>query len=517
MTKRLQPILEVKPGERYLSNLDTPGREVSIVFVVGALLTLGAAFGAHMVNHGYYSAAAIRPQMLALAALLGLWLLRKRFGDAPRNWLSPDVVFVAPFCVFHFAYLAYYVLGWAPPEREVFFSPTLLEAASFLSVACLGVFLIGYECAGGLFRRANHAPRIENIDATVLSISKTLLLVSVVFMVGVMLHVGIGRLMTNYRLMTEIGYTAFGRFFWVAQNLGAVAMAMYCAASGLLYRKAMHGLVFPAIAIGFALLILLCGDRGGFIYLMIVPITAFYYFQYKIKIRWVLAGFAGLLFLMGVVSATRGAITLNVAQIAEEYKHVARKEEQNALTRTLLEFGVSIKTVVIAMAVVPDEADYWYGRSYLDSLEVAVPNVIPGMVRTGEQGLGTWLNEGVFGSSQRTWGRGGSIAMEAYVNFGFIGGILFFGLLGAVYRTLYERFLARPSFLRAVLLFALFSATMLWVRNTSYLVARTMLWALLTAWTLQQLYAQQPTAGQAPANADAGGMRERLSVTNEVV
>jgi hypothetical protein len=78
--------------------------------------------------------------------------------------------------------------------------------------------------------------------------------------------------------------------------------------------------------------------------------------------------------------------------------------------------------------------------------------------------------------------------MEAYVNFGFIGGVISFLFLGGFYRFLYERFLARPNFVRTVLLLASISALMIWMRNTSLVYTRTFVWAMIAPWAVQLLF-----------------------------
>jgi hypothetical protein len=488
-----RPILDLKDRGAWLTNLDVAGRRPGRILVIGTILCVLASWIAWRQYAGDPTPRAFLPMVVSILAMLVIWFVNKLLGEKPQNWLSPDVVFVLMFSVFHFSYIVYYAFGLVMYDQEVFFNPEKAPNAVFFSQCCLAVFLVAYELAGALYPSHRSAAQLTPCDRRIIPASQAIVLVAIIFMLTAMASVGIGRLMQDYTLMTEIGYTPLGRFFWVAHSLGVVGLVLHCAASGLTRRRAMSGLLFPVLALGFIVFVLLLGDRGGFIQVAIIPVVAFYYFQRKIRWRWAAGMGLALMFAMGVVGAARTRVTLDVRGMLQEYQVQAARAEYDFVSRTLIEFGFSLKTVVIAMDLVPEEYPYWLGRSHLDGLQYVVPNVIPGLVRGG-RGLVAWLNEEAFGSMRWTHGRGGSIAMEAYVNFGFLGGALWFIVVGLLYRILYERFLARPNFLRAVLLLAGIVCLMLWVRNSSALVPRLLMWPLLAAWILQFIWKPEPAA-----------------------
>jgi hypothetical protein len=490
---KTRPVLDLNDRGAWLTNLDVPGRRPGPVLVVGTILCLLASWISWRQYSGDPTPGAFLPMVLSTLAMLAIWFVNKLVADKPQNWLSPDVIFVLMFSVFHFAYIVYYAFGLVMYDHEVFFNPEKAPDAVFFSQCCLAAFLVAYELAGALYPLRQTAAQLVPCDRRIILASQAIVLTAIVFMLAAMVSVGIGRLMQDYSLMTEIGYTPLGRFFWVAHSLGVVGLVLHCAASGLTRRRAMSGIVFPVLALGFIMFVLLLGDRGGFIQVAIIPLAAFYYFQNKIRWRWAAGMVLVLMFAMGVVGAARTRVTLDPRGMLQEYQLQAAGAEQDFVSRTLVEFGFSLKTVVIAMDLVPGQCPYWFGRSYLDGLQYVVPNVIPGLVRGG-RGLVAWLNEEAFGSMRWTHGRGGSIAMEAFVNFGFVGGIAWFVVVGALYRVVYERFLARPNLLRAVLLLAAIVCLMLWVRNSSMHVPRLLVWPLLTAWILQFIWKPEPAA-----------------------
>jgi len=470
----------------FLTDLDLPGRQPRALYLLGLLLATLPAIAGNMLYSGQTDNAAFLPATYSALAILVVWVLNKLLSPKPRNWLGGDTFFLALFWLFHFTYLVYYSFDWVLYDVEVFLVPATVWRATLFCVLSLVVFLAAYEMTGWRYPPLREAPRLMPAPPGTLLVGKVLVTLCLVFMLGVLLSVGVGTLMTDYRSLIRIGMTTGGRFFFLGLSLGAVALAIYCGASGLNHFKAMSGPVWFVIGSALTVLPLLLGDRGGFIFLAAVPVLAFHYFQRRVGLPILIVLMIALLFISTVVAISRNTITMDVTKMYAEYKYRAGEASGNALDRALVEFGTSIKTVVVAMDLVPRQYPYWRGRSYWGSLMIAIPNVIPGQIRAGE-GLGEWLNDVAYGTN-RTSGRGGSIAMEAYVNFGYVGGILSFALLGVCFRALYERFLRRPDLLRIVLFFAANSSIMLWVRNTSFVMPRTMLWALGAAWLIQTFF-----------------------------
>jgi len=243
----------------------------------------------------------------------------------------------------------------------------------------------------------------------------------------------------------------------------------------------MHGKIFSVLVFLFISSVLLLGDRGGFIYLAIVPVMTYHYFQNRIKLYVMCISVLVTFFIMGFIGITRSAAVLDLPKATEVYEK--KVSENNVIIQTGLEFGTTLKTVVIAIALVPSKHDYWLGKSYIDAFKIVVPNVMPGATRISK-GLAVWLTESAFGKLDNTHGRGGSIAMEAYMNFGFYGGALSFLFVGWFFRFIYERYLSKPNLMNAVVLLSASSGLMLWVRNTSNAMPRNIIWAMVTCWIL---------------------------------
>jgi hypothetical protein len=467
-------VLEERPP--FLFDFDIPSRKTNSIYIIVLVVAgISSVFSYFFNRYQTNSSSFLVPSLLALLINV-TFIVNKVSSSKPYNFLSPDTFFISVFSVFHFSYLVLYAFKVIPYDDEVFWNPYLVQKAYLFCILSLIVFLIGYEMASGNY--IDSPFEYEVVNPTMILISKLLILICFFLFWGVIFSVGFFRVISDYQVLTRIGGFAGGRLFYVSQNIAIIALAMYCAASGLNYQKFMIGRFTPFIALGFILSILALGDRGGFIFFAPVPLIAFHYFQKKIKIRWLILGTVLLLFVMTVIGLTRDIVGGDLLKTISEFKYQSQKQKYNPVVRSLVEFGVTIKTVVIAMDLVPKQHGYWYGKTYLDSIPGVLPNLIPGWVRTA-QGTDVWITETAFGSLQSTHGRGGSIAMETYMQFGFIGGIVFFAALGVVYRRLYERFLKKQSFSRTVILFISVTVLVFWIRNTIFVVTRTVIWTLL--------------------------------------
>jgi len=472
----------------FLDNLDVPGRPLKWFYVAGLLLCGFFAYLFYIPYRGQTDPNVFLPQVVLLFLVLFIWIVRKFLVVQPVNILSPDVLFVSLFSVFHFSYIVFYALRLADWDDEIFWAPETVLKAVLFCLWCLLFFLMGYEAAGSKFRIQSFSSELRPCPLFCLKAGKMFVFFAVFFFWGTLFSAGFSRLISDYKLLIRVGeLTAWGRFFWLAHDLGIIGLVIYCTASSLLYHKTMSGVLFTVLTWFYIAGLLLLGDRGGFIQAAIIPIVTFHYFHRKIKSHWVAGIVLILFFVMAVIGITRNVAVLDVKRIAQEFQSVKETEKINPITRTLLEFGASIKTVGIAMKLVPEQYSYRYGLSYLQNLHLLIPNIIPGFIRTQEESIGAWLTEAAFGSLASTHGRGGSIAMEAYLNFGFIGGIVFFGFLGYIYRILYERILSRPTFLRIALFLGFTAGLTLWIRNTANTFYRPFVWTFLIAWIVYWL------------------------------
>src|SRR5690606_34247883 len=150
---------------------------------------------------------------------------------------------------------------------------------------------------------------------------------------------------------------------------------------------------------------LLIGQRAYFLYYLVVVMTAYQFFYKRINFPKLIIIGSIILFISGVLAVSRIESVYNPI---EAYRLYSESKENNPIISSIAEFGATFKTIPIIMTYIPESYGYLKGETLIDSLKIALPNF--GEARYSND-LATWLTSTAFGDN--TWGRGGSIAMEA--------------------------------------------------------------------------------------------------------
>ncbi len=410
-------------------------------------------------------------------------------GLRGRHLLSPESFFVLFFSLFHFGYLILYFFGLGEYEAEVFYNVLSLENSINYSLACVCFFITVY--------RAIEFPRQRSIDASmssrpelddaqsqaVFSVSKILLVFSfLLFWIPVIPVAPI--VLSDYRSLISIGeISPLGRFFWLGQYVGYCAIALFLTGKHAVSERLSRGWAFYLLIL-YVLSYLLTGDRGGFISYFVIIV--FYYSFSEKRISLATAGSTVLLLLAisAMVAVGRGQSAFNPIEMVRIYIDSGR---QSPLVDALTEFGLSIKTVVIAMYYVPERYPFWFGASFVDSLLIAIPNPFGFRVSSG---LGVFITEVAFGPIDSTHGRGGSIAMESYLNFGYFG-IVLFGVYAVYLKKIFLMYMLENSLLVSVVFYASIGAFALWMRNTSGAAFRIIVWSFVLSKIISYIYSRR--------------------------
>lgn len=160
----------------------------------------------------------------------------------------------------------------------------------------------------------------------------------------------------------------------------------------------------------------------------------------------------------------------------------------------------SYQTLMATVKVVPQEEAYHYGSDYLSSLVVALPfrsillapfdvdirNLPP------SQWVLSYLHPG------RTAGPGYLQVAEAYLQFGAIGVIVLYVLMGWGLTRLW-RFVSSKTWDVRTIAFSLIvmSETLIWVRNSSALAVRALTWGWLLVYVVPALFRARPSRSYA--------------------
>jgi hypothetical protein len=150
----------------------------------------------------------------------------------------------------------------------------------------------------------------------------------------------------------------------------------------------------------------------------------------------------------------------------------------------------SYQTLMATVKVVPQEETYHYGSDYLSSLVVALPfrSVLLGPLDVDIRSVppSQWVLS--YLSPGRTAGPGYLQMAEAYLQFGAIGVIFLYLLMGWGLTRLW-RFVSSKTWDVRTIAFSLIvmSETLIWVRNSSALVVRAFTWGWLLVYVVPAL------------------------------
>jgi len=412
----------------------------------------------------------IKFEYIFLIFLLGIILFLFNFNKRTFNPLSPDFVFYYLFVLFHYGYILLYYFGFIEDYNdEVFYSSYTFGKANYFLISCLSSFLIGYIL---FFNKTGPFVFHRNFDVShktkrLYFLSKYFILISLImFWVPVVSLAPM--VFVDYSLIYRIGELSFfGKFFWVGQIFSIFSISLYYLSKFSLEKKFVDDF-FSILPLFYIFGFLLIGQRAYFLYYLVVVMIAYQYFYKKINFPKLIIIGSAILFVSGILAISRVESVYNPI---EAYRLYSESKENNPIISAIAEFGSTFKTVPIIMTYIPEQYDYFNGNTLIDSLQIVLPNF--GEARTSNS-LDAWLTYTAFGTD--TWGRGGSIAMEAYGNFGIFGSQLFFMSLGIILANIYNKFYENNKFYYVLLYFLFISAICLWMRNTSVFVFRIVIW-----------------------------------------
>jgi oligosaccharide repeat unit polymerase len=411
-------------------------------------------------------------------------LMEKVFEKKRDSLVAPEFIFTIIFSVFHFGYIWVYSLDLVEYDPEVFIVKNAVVPAIYFCTLSVIAFYVGYGMPVEVQKQAFMFDTRQYNYKKALFITKLLIILCILMFWMPFVILGLGRVMSDYRLLISVGsMPVFGRLFYLQQHLAIVALSMYCIINGVLYRKLIVG-KFTYVVLFYIFGYLLIGDRGGFVSYVVIPLISYGLMQRTIPARVLAAGIASFLVVSAVIATTRTEVTFDVVSAISVYN---QKAKMSPLLAGLVEYGGTLKTVVASIYIMPRYHDFWEGGSYVHALSVVAPNVLE-TSRNSVGSPGSWISNTVFASEADPHGRGGSIAMEAYLNFGFWGGIFTFVILGFFVKFLYKSACQRPNFVILVVYLSFMAALQLWVRNTSAYVFRPIVWSfvmaiMLRSWT----------------------------------
>jgi O-antigen polysaccharide polymerase Wzy len=256
-------------------------------------------------------------------------------------------------------------------------------------------------------------------------------------------------------------------------------------------RRAVVLLAIPALAIMLGI-----GDRSGPLAAAIIIACGLSLRGSRISWRRTLGVGLLIAFLMPLILNLR---TVPISQWSGNVLEMAatnQVEETNTygedfLGGFLITTAGSYQTLMVTVKVVPQVETYHYGSDYLSSLVVALPFrsilLAPLDVDVREFPPSQWVLSYLLPG--RTAGPGYLQVAEAYLQFGALGVIALYGLLGWGLTRLWRYVSSRTWDARTVAFSLIVMSEMLiWVRNSSALVIRALAWGWLLIYVVPAVF-----------------------------
>lgn len=356
--------------------------------------------------------------------------------------------YVGPLAAFHLSWVMLDVLGGIPVLGfRTGATGETYRQAGWYTVLAFGALGIGLSAA--MFKSPNN-PRMSSTDmATLLARTKDwlfwmgigLLLASAIFF---LMFVAVAGNPLNYSradfFETSAGGRGLGAFLMVFP--GAV-VTLLVGARKLYQRWFAWGLAGVAFS-----LILLSGYRSQAMYPLLVAVVLFAKLGRRIPISLAVAGLAFLLIAIPIIGQVR-----QLTYDSIDLKAIENSARESRVTDGLINLGGTLGVFRTALQVVPDKVPYQHGYTYWVAIKDALPNISESMRKSERQEAlnnfvrgsaaifdlppGDWMTYIISPEKFRVGhGVGFSAIAEPYVNFGYIGVLIYFVLLGGCFGLL---------------------------------------------------------------------------------
>lgn len=427
-----------------------------------------------------------------VATFFGLFLCAAHFLYVarlrPANYLSPDLLFLIAYVMFHFGYLTFWALGIMPELREVFWFPALYPKTMFIVNLGIVGFLFGYELAAPKRRSYDFsAVKVPTTGWMFVGLSLMMLAVSI-FLAGIV-QVGLEALTAvGGRVFREI--RGFSRLWALRDRIFALGFGIYIISVALKHGRLFKGKLGITIFAIYFFAMIMKGGRTSLVIVGMVLLLVRHYLIKPVKLRWLIAIMIGSIFLFGVMRIARGATAFSVTKMVEEVRY-AKKTGQTHWYDTFVETGSSVRTINMTIAIVPSDYSYLYGRSYVSSTIHIIPYLQGVVARVSPFWAinANTLTQNTFAGPEAA-GLGFAIAGEGYINFGLVGAFFHMVFIGWFLRRIYVWFASSLSPSRALVFFVSLGIFMVVVRNTTNILFAPLAQVIVLGWLLKMVFGE---------------------------
>ncbi len=196
------------------------------------------------------------------------------------------------------------------------------------------------------------------------------------------------------------------------------------------YAKNARKIVYFVFGL-YAFLGVLSGDRGSWLYSLVILIWLHTHYI-KIPIRKyviiVLFSILGIYLLSAITNVRNTGLSLTLTDIISVFN-----AENSPITDSIFEMGGSMGLIVFFLN--RGNEIFPYSNTYLTAILGAVSSRFLGLFDIKQVLIANWFSQDYLGI---TWGTGFSMIAEAYVNGGYIGGLIYMYIWGVLHGKLFE-------------------------------------------------------------------------------
>lgn len=445
-------------------------RKKSSVYTLWLVTALVLVISSFFLVRNMQTASLLLLLMIYYVILTAHIIFRLQTGGK-ANILAPDIIFVGFYTMFHLGYITLFTFGLIEYSDKIIWSDESIPKAMFVINLGLVGFLLGYELMSP--RQNNIEYEAARVPTWYWSGAGIFLLaaglaghITCLFMIGIPIIMQYGYIVIAN--VARYSTTGLEMMFWASTLTGIMGTIVYVTFSSLRYGKIFHSKLALTLAIVFAMLFLLEGDRGFFVQMVMPIIIIRHYFVKKIPLSFFVIMMFCVLTLMTGIGIARNVV-FDPSKMFKEYEY-NRAAGTVDWRNPFIETGGSFKIPSIITSEVPASMPYWKGQSYISAAIRIIPfldGVTRNMGLRGPPSYGaspaTWITYMISGPEAS--GLGFSICTEGYLNFGYPGAFLELVVLGFWMRWLTVRFSRQPSAAWAIIMLGCLGASFMVTRN----------------------------------------------------
>lgn len=294
------------------------------------------------------------------------------------------------------------------------------------------ISILAFHCGAVLYVKPMNKHLMNNSTLSVLQDDKSLNSIYDVSFVLSLIVVPITFYNSIYNLKVASSYGYSSLYYGEHANSGIsifilISMMFFPCLVGLLIGSRYRGNVKIAVYIIFSIYVLLgvmTGDRGEWLYKLLILFWMSHTFNQKFKLRsvikYILLGIGFLYLVSAIVSMRNTGITLDGLKDS-------LSSDNNVIVSSIFEMGQSMRPTIVL--VKSGWGIFPYGNSYIFAILGIVSERFISILNIPYVTLSSWFSQDYLGIS---YGAGFSVITEALLNFGPYGAPLFLCILGYI-------------------------------------------------------------------------------------